>query len=485
MMIFTGTLSGCASGKIWPESGNTWSYDEETEIEQGKEQHSRILKQAGEYSNPKLSEYVSRVGTKVATVSDRPKLQWHFTVIDSAMPTAFATEGGYVYITRGMLALLQTDAELAAILSHEIAHICARDVPQSRQTGNLMGLGVLGILVLNPALILFPQIAAAPAGAGMAALSRKDELNADRLGAEYLQRAGFPPESMQTVLQILESMSAYERTQQQSQGGAASQWWHRMYASHPTTGERREQISDVAGEQPTNHATPQPEFLACLNGLEFGSSKHQGIVHGRKRYFADLHLAIEVPEDWIAQLTPKRDRIWLVRRDGKAYIQIEQTASIDINEPCNWLGSKVSPSSLTDAKPIHKHELPSCSGLARKQNRSLFGRKENMFRAGVITNSKDTGLGYVFYGHAEQTNFAETDPVFLQIAEGIEHMQDNSKIPNPPALRVRRAKAGESFAYLARNSRIMGKDTESTLRLLNRHYPSGEPEPGELIKIIE
>ena len=85
---------------------------------------------------------LTKSGTKIATASDRPKLKWHFTLIDSSVPNAFATQGGYVYITRGMLALLQSDVELAAVLAHEIAHICSRDSLRAQRVGNMMGLGV-------------------------------------------------------------------------------------------------------------------------------------------------------------------------------------------------------------------------------------------------------------------------------------------------------------------------------------------------------
>ncbi len=485
IILFAATvaLSGCANEKIW--GGNIITFDEDPEVEKGMEQHKRILEQVGAYHDTKLSAYVETVGAKIASVSDRPNLQWHFTVLDLATPNAFATQGGYIYITRGMLTLLQSETELAAILAHETAHICARDTPNAERVGNIMGIGVLGALIAAPALILFPQVAAAPAAAGMASISRKHELNADKLGTEYLRRAGYPPESMVTTMTLLTDMEAYERDQQKAAGRNPSGWWHRVYASHPTAEEREEKISAAVSssskklEQTTG---PQSDFLSYLNGLEVGSSKYQGIAYGNARYFADLQLAIEVPDGWIAQLNIKRDELWLVQPEKNARIKIEKSASIDVNDPCKWLGYQP----VTDTKPIRNQALPSCTGLTRKWRRTLLGGdKEEIFRAGVIAHSKGSGLGYLFNGYAEQKNFAEIDPIFLRITGSIEHLPPDRKIPKPPTLHIRPAKKGDTFASLARNSRLIEKNPESMLRLVNRSYPSGEPQPGELIKIIE
>jgi predicted Zn-dependent protease len=279
-------------------------------------------------------------------------------------------------------------------------------------------------------------------------------------------------------------MEAYERDQQKTAGRNPSGWWHRVYASHPTVEERQEKISAAtasSSKKLEKTAGPPSEFLTYLDGLEIGSSKYQGIAYGNARYFADLQLTVEVPDGWIAQLNIKRDQLWLVQPEKNARIQIEKFASIDANDPCKWLGYQP----VADTKPIHNQALPSCTGLARKWHRTLMGHKEEIFRAGVIAYSKGSKLGYLFNGYAEQKNFAEIDPIFLRITRSIEHLPPDRKIPNPPTLRIRLVKKGDTFASLARNSRLIEKNPESMLRLVNRRYPDGEPTAGELIKIIE
>jgi predicted Zn-dependent protease len=472
-------LIGCTTGKLW-------SFDEASEVEAGSKQHERILGQIGAYNDTKISDFVSTIGNKIASTSDRPDLRWHFTVADSAIPNAFATQGGYVYITRGMLALLQSDTELAAILSHEIAHICAQDTPHKQAVGDIMGLGVLGMIVAAPALLLVPQLAAAPAGAGMAAISRKDELNADRLGTEYLRRAGYPPETMQTVMEMLESMETYEHEQQKAAGRETSRWWHRVYASHPTTEKRQEKLSNAT--RPNNlelPSTSQNKFFSLLDGLEFGSSKYEGITYGHKRYFMQWNIAMEIPDGWVGLTDYKGSELWLVRRDGKARMLMQRITLIQVDQLCEWLINWMKPTPITESKSIREYENPSCTGVAHKSTPTFFGHHENIFRAGIIAEGKTVGNGYLFRGYSDDATFAENDSIFLLMAKSVEVLQTADKKPKPPTLHIRISRPGDKFLSLAHNSRIKDNNAESLLRLLNRRYPNGEPVEGEFIKIIE
>ena len=477
-------LAGCATDKLWVGAQIVTNNDE-AEVEKGAERHKRMLEQVGAYDDPTLSQHIQAIGEKIAAVSDRPKLRWHFTVLDSATPNAFATEGGYVYITRGMLALLQSDTELAAILAHESAHICARDSLHQQRVGNMMGIGMLGAIIAAPELLLFPQVVAAPAGAGMAAISRKDELKADQLGTEYLRRAGYPPETMQTTMTLLESMEAYEQDRQKAAGQKPSGWWHRVYASHPTAEARQEKLAAATSTpRPGIAAGPQPAFLALLNGVEFGSGKFEGIPYGHKRYFVQINIALEVPEGWLARTSQDHDRLLLARTDGKAYMIIEPTTA-SLTDPCDSLARQMKISEMVEAKPIVDHDMPSCTCIAHRSTKGLFGYSETVFRAGVVIKNKTAIDAVMFGGYSNKALFAQNDAVFLSIARSIEPLPPGYIMPKPLAIHIRRALPGDTFASLAHSSRLPGKNTESLLRLLNRRYPAGEPAAGELIKIIE
>ncbi|MBI3546185.1 MAG: M48 family metalloprotease [Gammaproteobacteria bacterium] len=478
-------LSGCATEKLFGLPIIT--FDEEAEVEQGANKHQRIVEQIGTYNDAKLSAHISVIGEKLAAASDRPALKWHFTLIDSNIPNAFATQGGYVYITRGMLALLQSDDELAAVLSHEIAHICSRDSLRAQRVGNMMELGVLGSMVVAPALILFPQLAAAPAGASMAAFSRKDELNADQHGIVYLQKAGYSPEAMQAVMEVLAIMEAYERDRLKTSGrDASSQWWHRVYASHPSTEKREQNLVNAAG--PSNSSASknlQPQFLALLNGLEFGAAKYEGIPYGEKRYFTQWKLAMKIPDGWRVGINEKYNLMRVMRPEAKAYIQIERSAAIDVAHPCDFLAKLEAPWQISGSNSINHQDLPSCTGMARKTTKTLFNSHEQIFRTAVLAENKSEGKGYVIRGYARDKLFEENDLIFLSIIESVEPVLAPNKQPKPLTLHIRRATAEDSFASIARNLPHADKNTESQLRLLNRRYPDGEITAGDFIKVIE
>ena len=483
LVAMTIALSGCAT--MDPKTGGnttTSTYDDAAEVAKGSDQHKRIVESVGIYQNKELSEYVTAVGGKLAAVSERPALKWQFTVLDSAKPTAFAVRGGYVYITRGMLAVLRSEGELAAVLGHEIAHVCTRDAQRAETTGKIAGLGTLAAIVAAaPAALLIPNVSFAPTGAGLAALSRHDELNADRHGSEYLRRAGYPPESMSAALEILSGVEAYERDRRKSAGRDTSGLWHRVFASHPSTGKRQ---NELAQSVDSPKATLDPGFLARLDGVEFGSAKQEGIPSGRKRYFAQMNLLLEVPDGWTARLNERATKLWLVRKDSKAYMSLERVTIDESDEPCKRLASLAPRRSHTELRRTPDGDPQSCTGLVRQSTRGLYRRRENVSRIGIVPARGTPGSGYVFRGYAYGASFPANDAVFLSIAQGIEPPGETEKQLKPAALRIRYASEGDSFSSLAKTARGIA-EPEDVLRLLNQRYPSGEPEAGKLIKVIE
>jgi predicted Zn-dependent protease len=260
-------------------------------------------------------------------------------------------------------------------------------------------------------------------------------------------------------------------------------WWHRIYASHPDSETRQQKLAaSIAPESPA--AGPQSEFLARLDGLEFGSAKNQGVPFGRKRYFMQWRLALEVPDGWVARMDTTAEQLWLWRRDG-VRMQIERTSDVRTDAPCDWLAALEAPNPATDTQPLHEGDPLSCTGIVRKSFAGLFGRREQVFRAGVMATGRDAEQGFVFRGHARAASFAESDASILAVARSMETIGASDESPGAPVLRIRRAAVGESFAALAQNSPKIPGDAEGVLRLLNRRYPSGELVVGELIKVIE
>ena len=134
---------GCARN---PVTGGTdvTMVSEKGEIEQGRKAHEQVIKFYGVYEDQALQDYVNEVGQRLARASHRPDLEWHFTVVDADDINAFALPGGYIYITRGIMAYLNSEAELAAVLGHEIGHVTARHQVRQQTQQTLTGILEIG-----------------------------------------------------------------------------------------------------------------------------------------------------------------------------------------------------------------------------------------------------------------------------------------------------------------------------------------------------
>jgi len=198
------------------------------EVEIGRQADQQVVAQIGLYQDQKVQDYVSALGKKLAAASERPNLPWSFKVVDDPAVNAFALPGGFIYVTRGLMTHLQSEAELVAVMGHEIGHVTARhgaDQMTKSQLANI-GLGVGAILSGHEELV-----GLASQGLGLLFLKygRDDERQADDLGLRYLVHAGYDPRPMGDVFDTLERVSA-------SEGGGKVPTW---LSTHPAPGDRR------------------------------------------------------------------------------------------------------------------------------------------------------------------------------------------------------------------------------------------------------
>ncbi|MDH5358812.1 MAG: M48 family metalloprotease, partial [Gammaproteobacteria bacterium] len=193
---------------------------EDSEIAQGRTNHPKIIAQYGRYKDEALQAYVQSVGDTLAEISHRKNLIYRFTVLDTPVINAFALPGGYIYITRGLMAYLNSEAELAAVLGHEIGHVTARHSVRQQSAAQVANLGyTIGA-------ILFPELRAAPSqdlfnilgGALLSGYGREHELESDGLGAEYLARAGYDTKAMIDVIRVLKDQETFAAAEAKKQG---------------------------------------------------------------------------------------------------------------------------------------------------------------------------------------------------------------------------------------------------------------------------
>jgi predicted Zn-dependent protease len=304
-------LPAACARVVNPATGQTeftaMSPDQELQI--GKEQHPQILVQfGGAYEDPELQAYVTRIGERLAAVSELPELEFRFTLLNSDVINAFALPGGYVYITRGLLALADNEAELAGVMAHEIGHVTARHSAQrySRgvmaQGGVAIGSILAAVLGGGAAADLVQQAGGLGAKAYLAGYSRDQEFQADELGVRYLARAGYDPTAMSSFLEKLERNDQLMRKLAgRDDADPASSW----FATHPRTPDRVLRAAEQASAAIAGDArTGRDEYLAEIDGMIYGEDPSQGFVRGRTFVHPELGFAFDVPQSYRIINTP-------------------------------------------------------------------------------------------------------------------------------------------------------------------------------------
>jgi predicted Zn-dependent protease len=329
LLLLLSVGTGCVSTGVNPVSGNTraYGYTWEEEVKLGKKADEQIQNQYGVYEDEELQEYVDEVAQEVLAEShvrrpEAPKkfreTEFHFRVLDSPVINAFALPGGYVYVTRGLMAHLNNEAQLAVVLGHEIGHVEARHASQqaARQQltqGLLIGGAVLGQATLGGNVgrqVL--NLGGTAAQLLSLSYSRDNERESDKLGVEYAVRAGYDGAEGAAFFESLERV--------REQAGQSIPTWQ---STHPDPGARKETIPKLARkwearvEQPAT-ATNQEAYYNSLENVILGKNPRQGFVEGGVFYHPELAFRFSIPSRWDVQNQPRQ--VALIQPDQAAYV---------------------------------------------------------------------------------------------------------------------------------------------------------------------
>ena len=471
-------FAGCAVNPVTGRQNFTLMSEAE-EMRTGRQADVDIRNEYGVYDSPTLQSYVNEIGQKLAKKSHRPQLNYRFTVVDSPQINAFALPGGYVYITRGIIAYLNSEAELAAVLGHEIGHVTARHGVQQYTAATAANVGtvVLGVLLSRYVGSAGRQLGQSALGImGNALLSgygREHELEADRLGAEYLARSGYDPQAMIKVIGVLKNQELFD-IDVAAQEGREPRRYHGIFASHPDNDTRLHEVVDDAKQFAVANANDhRAEFLRQTEGMIFGDSSAHGIIRENTFQHGELGFSVTFPPNWRIRNQP--DKVQAISPQNDALMELSlienpRGSPIDLARQHFRLGSS-NKVSTTTINGLPAALLTATTGDGRP------------FMAGVIYHNKQAfvlaGVGAslaVFDQHHDGISSAIDSFRALTTAE--------RKSIKPLALRTITASRDLTYAELASQSPL-GKNAEDYLRLLNGQYPDGEPVPGQIIKIVK
>jgi len=439
----------------------------------GAKEHPKIIKSfGGIYQNKELQEYIRNIGNKITAKAGIPNTRWTFTILDSPIVNAFALPGGYVYVTRGLLALANDEAEIASVIGHEIAHVTARHTAQRHAKSALSGIGLdlLSIVVGQP---IITNLASIGVQGVLSSFSRSEELEADELGVQYILKAKYDPEGSYRFLSRLDKLTKISSENEQT---AISS----IFSTHPKTTDRIKISKEII---PSNlsYKNYRKKYLSAINNMVYGDNASQGIVKNYQFFHLELDFSFNIPKRYkvfnndnsIILFTKTKDEIiifdGLDSQPGMSLIELAESIynrsdirafkELEINDKL---------AIYFDEKPIIKYE-------GRDYNRRTYlinWRNNRIWRFSLLINPSSKDI-----------NFEKGD----LIASSLHNLTEEEKILGKPKyIKIIETKLNDTPAILSTKMGIKDKKLEyfCILNGIDLDKSKETLEQGALIKMI-
>jgi predicted Zn-dependent protease len=451
------------------------------ERERSRQYHEEIKRFYGIYQDQALQDYVQMVGTRVARNTPIADWDFKFFVLDDDSLNAFTTGGGYVYVHRGLLAYLNSEAQLACVLGHEIGHDVARHPARSQAQGVLLGTGALATAILtgNAAIA---EMANLGATAWYQGYGRDHESEADRLGIEYAARTGYRPQGMGDAMRVFKAQESFELARAKEEGREPN-LYHGVFSNHPAPDDRIVQTTLVAA-----HTTPPPDgwvdnkqaYLKTIDGLPFGSSREQGIVRDNRFYHAGMKVTMAFPRGWTVQ--NERDRLLVFTKRKEALMQVTLEKRPEKKAPREFLLQRLRGASIVRGEVLSVHGMEGYALLTRSG--SPLDDGAGPVRWAVLYR----GTQAFVFGAASRSSEAGApldDGVFMSSIGTLREMKPAEyPLAEPFRLKVLEATDKTRIEDYAKDMPVE-KFKKEELLLLNGLYPKGEPSSGDFIKVVQ
>jgi len=433
----------------------------------GAREHPRIVASyGGEYKDAKTERLVARIAGALTSVSENPQQSYRITILNSPAINAFALPGGYLYVTRGLLALANDASEVAAVLSHEMAHVTANHgiERQKREEAEVIASRVVGEVLSSD---IAGKQALARGKLRLAAFSRQQELQADEIGIRTLGQAGYDPYA---AARFLDSMEAYSRYQ--SANSDADQSLD-FLSSHPSTPQRIDLAREHArefGEQGKVGDNGRDYYLNGIDGLLYGDSPEEGYVRGQVFLHGGLGIRFEVPPEF--RIDNKVEAV-LATGPGDIAVRFDGVADPQNQTLTNYISSGwVTGLDPATIRPLTVNGMEAATARASADrwdfDVTVIRDKSQIFR---FLTAVPKGSGAL-----EQT--AEV------LRASFRHITPAEAASlKPLRVRVLTVQQGDNITTLA--SRMMGTDRKLDLfKLINALQTGSSVSPGDRVKII-
>jgi len=449
LMAITGCAINPATGK---RQLSLVSHSKEIAI--GRENDKAIVAEMGLVDDDALQKYVNDLGQRLAARSERPELEWTFRVVDDPIVNAFALPGGYIYITRGILAHMNSEAELAAVIGHEIGHVTARHgVTQMSKAQLFQGLLGVGTLLAPERADRFGGVIEQGAGLAFLKFGRDDERQADDLGLRYMVAGGYDARPMVGMFEMLDRVG-------QAAGGSRTPGW---MSTHPAPANRKQrtEVRIAALDYDLDRSrVGRDDFLDAIDGIDFGPNPRDGYFEEQVLFHPDMQFRMEFPEGWKTQNA--RTAVVATNADGDAVMQLTLATASD---PASALSEFFSMEGLQRTGP----SMGSISGLRTAGDGFAIETSSGKLR-GRIGFVELEGRVFQLLGYSAEFRWETYEPIVRRSLASFERLTDKRALAiEPQTLMVVRSMGAASLDDLMRAA---GANAPAeTIALINRVDP--------------
>jgi predicted Zn-dependent protease len=432
--------TGCARNPVTGKSELSL-VSESQEIQMGQQGAKEVEQSIGFYKDAAVNSYVADIGKRMAATSERPNLPWEFHVVDDAAVNAFAIPGGFIYVTRGLMTSINTEAELATVIGHEIAHVTNRHSVQQISKAQLAQLG-LGIgSILSSDIAKFGQLASAGLGLLFLKYGRDAENQADQGGFRYALSQNYDVREMPKVFETLGRLS------DASGAGKLPEW----LSTHPDPGNRIEHIEkmlDTTALDQRKLVVDREDYLRRVQGMTFGEDPRQGYFEGNTFYHPAMRFQLQFPPEWkhqnmpqaVVGVSPNQDAIIQLGLAGQT--PPEQAARQFLSQQGVQAGN---------ASTARINGMPAASSYFQAQT-------EQGVIEGIVSFVSYGGQTFGLMAYTPTGKLSAYDRAFQQTIGSFSELRDASKINVQPA-----------------KVELVKVPRQMTLEQFNSQYPSTAP----------
>ncbi len=448
---------------------------EAQEVELGTQYDPQVLATFGEYKNDPLLNLLQARTTEMGKISHRPNIQYHIKILDSPVVNAFAVPGGYIYLTRGILAQLNNEAELIGVIGHEMGHITARHSASQQSKQQIGQLLLVGGMIASEKFASYAEYAMQGMQLLFLKFSRDNEREADRLGVTYSSLIGYDASKMADFFDVLNKMSMAD-----GEGGVPT-----FLSTHPDPGDRYNSVKQQAKAWQDSLKLPAwkvnaDSYLQMIDGIVYGEDPRQGFVEGNTFYHPELKFKFAIPQGW--QLENQPAQVNMAPADGKALMVFTLTSGNSLEEAARTTLEQLGLTAVQSTNTT-VNGLQAVRALSNQvtQDQSTGQQSTNKVMSYFI--NLDNRF-YVFHGVTAEADYATYDDVFSSAMVNFSRLTDPSKLNRKPdKLMIKKVQRtgtlADAFAYYG-----VKKDRMQEVALLNHLALTDKVQAGKLIKVI-